>query len=387
MANSTKSPPKRSAKHAIPMIKSRKSARNKDARNKERAKRLIREMRIMLDNLRTEQVDINFDLLDPSPDNPRFGAMHDRNQEFDNERIFADMREGCVGLAGSMRKIGQVEPIYLKRNGDRYLVVEGTRRWVAYEINRQADPDSDRWNSIPAYIFPDNCTDEQVDLLLGVIHGQGKLDWDSYEKARHLTVTLRDKWLFSIADISDFTGKDQQEIKLAISAYRNTKKYIEEYPDLNDRSLKKKYSHFFELAKVGGTSIVRDKKTRPLVFDAIQKGKVSNSKKTRDLPKILANPDASRALAEGEGPSAYDEAIRIVQKDSPAEVGVFKSMKFWTGKMKREATDVIRDLRSRRGNAAHRKIYIELLESILEIGYSANRDDLITQALENVQEE
>lgn len=61
---------------------------------------------------------LRVDQVDPDPDQPR--------KAFDAEKL--------QELADSIRLIGLTQPITVRRNGDRYLIVAGERRWRAHQI-------------------------------------------------------------------------------------------------------------------------------------------------------------------------------------------------------------------------------------------------------------
>ena len=68
--------------------------------------------------LRTEILFLKPDQIDPDPDQPR--------QEFDNA--------GLGRLADSLRKFGQLQPILVRKQGARYILVAGERRWRAAKL-------------------------------------------------------------------------------------------------------------------------------------------------------------------------------------------------------------------------------------------------------------
>ena len=76
----------------------------------------------------TEMTEIELSNIIPNPTQPR--------TEFDEEAL--------EELADSIRQLGLIQPITVKRDGDKYIIISGERRWRASE--------KAGLNSVPAYI-------------------------------------------------------------------------------------------------------------------------------------------------------------------------------------------------------------------------------------------
>ena len=68
--------------------------------------------------LRTGILELRPDQIDPDPEQPR--------QEFDSD--------GLARLADSLRKFSQLQPVLVRKNGSRYTLVTGERRWRAAKL-------------------------------------------------------------------------------------------------------------------------------------------------------------------------------------------------------------------------------------------------------------
>src|SRR5262245_30442884 len=68
--------------------------------------------------LRTEILHLSPDLIDPDPEQPR--------------KDFGE--EGLVRLAESLRKFSQLQPVLVRKEGSRYILVTGERRWRAAKL-------------------------------------------------------------------------------------------------------------------------------------------------------------------------------------------------------------------------------------------------------------
>lgn len=138
---------------------------------------------------------VSQDLLDFDPTNPRFGGLMDKcsqakiQQELMKEPYFA------FELVDSLLKNGFIdyEPLVVKRNGDRYIVVEGNRRLAAIrEIFAHRDHyegQIEDLKKIPMLVFPERPDKEQKNemrVYLGVRHLLGFREWPSLSKAQFL---------------------------------------------------------------------------------------------------------------------------------------------------------------------------------------------------------
>ena len=69
--------------------------------------------------LRTEILFLKPDQIDPDPDQPR--------------KVFSN--DGLCRLADSLRKFSQLHPVLVRREGARYILVAGERRWRAAKLS------------------------------------------------------------------------------------------------------------------------------------------------------------------------------------------------------------------------------------------------------------
>jgi hypothetical protein len=92
------------------------------------------------------------------------------------------------------------EPLVVKQEGDRYVVIEGNRRLAAvrYILNHPAgfsDEIRNKFKRIPALVFPSGATgsaqDDAIRLYLGVHHLFGFRAWPPESKARFLDQNIK----------------------------------------------------------------------------------------------------------------------------------------------------------------------------------------------------
>jgi hypothetical protein len=136
------------------------------------------------------------DLLLFDPENPRFGgALEGKSQPEIQKAIFGAPYYASE-LVDSFLENGfiEYEPLVVRRQGDKYVVVEGNRRLAAVnEIRANPDKYRDRrvdLDKVPAIVFPDQADDElqqsQMRIYLGVHHMLGFREWPPLAKAQFL---------------------------------------------------------------------------------------------------------------------------------------------------------------------------------------------------------
>lgn len=94
-----------------------------------------------------EAVRLPLDLIDPNPLNPR--------------RALAEIPE----LAASIREFGLLQPVAVRRQGDRYELIAGHRRYAAFTALRDQEPTEVVWRTIPAVVRTES-DDERAHLML-----------------------------------------------------------------------------------------------------------------------------------------------------------------------------------------------------------------------------
>ncbi|MFO7254001.1 MULTISPECIES: ParB/RepB/Spo0J family partition protein [Limnochorda] len=105
-------------------------------------------------------------LIDPDPGQPR--------TRFDQEAL--------DGLARSLREVGQLQPILVRRNGDRFRLVAGERRWrAARQLGQKA---------IAALVLDQGPPAQGGDRLLQLAENLQREDLDPLERARAVAALM-----------------------------------------------------------------------------------------------------------------------------------------------------------------------------------------------------
>lgn len=144
---------------------------------------------------------IDQQLLDFDPINPRFGGSMESRKQEEIQKALIESPYFASKLVDSFLKNGFIdyEPLVVRRQGQRYTVIEGNRRLAAIrEIlanpNRYKGKTGDLKN-IPALVFPDKPDDEQkseMRVYLGIRHLNPIREWPSRGKAVYLDLACKE---------------------------------------------------------------------------------------------------------------------------------------------------------------------------------------------------
>ena len=143
----------------------------------------------------TELRRVSPDLLDFDSTNPRFGGLMEKRSQPEIQEALMKEPYYATELVDSLLKNGFIdyEPLVVKKNGQRYTVIEGNRRLAAIrEI--QTHPNlyqgrTEDLKEIPVLVFPNKPDEEQKNemrVYLGVRHLLGFREWPSLSKAQFL---------------------------------------------------------------------------------------------------------------------------------------------------------------------------------------------------------
>jgi ParB/RepB/Spo0J family partition protein len=136
---------------------------------------------------------IPVDLIDPNPHQPR--------QDFNQ----AKMEE----LAGSIKEHGVIQPIVVERNGERYMLHAGERRWRASKMAGLP--------TIPAYIVPAGSSPKNL-LVRAVVENVQRADMNPLELAKAFQ---------EMADMGMSDAQIAQEVSKSRSAVANTRRLLQ----------------------------------------------------------------------------------------------------------------------------------------------------------------
>jgi hypothetical protein len=304
----------------------------------------------MQDHIRVQDRDVPFerarlplDQLTLDPKNPRIQYLIGRQpepitQDQLDELLWA--KDQVKALSQAIKQNGGVyDPIIVQKLDGRYRVREGNSRTVATRhIAAQHQGDS-RFSTVPAMVFNEELTDDDLAVLLADMHVTGKIRWDAYEQAKHVYTlyTVHGKtydWLATHLRLSK--SKITQDLK----AYKWTTEYLEEHPDAKNLE---KFSFFQELARKKNLA---EHYTDELEFQQqfkgwLTDGKLTDSKQVRQLETILANPQAAKVLSD----DGWTAAAGVLITEDPAlGSDLYDSVKRATEKLQKAPMDEVHDL-------------------------------------------
>ncbi|KAA0178833.1 ParB/RepB/Spo0J family partition protein [Cupriavidus gilardii] len=231
-------------------------------------------------------VNINIDLIDPDPDQPRTQFRPVDGQI--NPVVLQELEE----LADDINERTLLQPITVQENGDRYRIVMGERRWRAFKLNRERGrPNS---QEIPCIIRPD-LTAAQLRLaqLAENIQRSGLTD---LETATHLKNTLELYPELQKQDLAKVMNKSPQYVSRLLALLDPEWAHVVDTGIITYASLleqfrplpKAKQAQLVELAKAEG---------RPLTSGDIRavKASAANEPKQEKSPNLPAPGGAKRA--------------------------------------------------------------------------------------------
>lgn len=110
-----------------------------------------------------EAVRLPVELIDGSPANPRTALLE------------------IPELAASIREFGLLQPVAVRRRGERYELIAGHRRFAAISLLRDQEPLEPQWRTIPAVVKSESDDDRaQLMLISAQVHSKA---WAPQEEA------------------------------------------------------------------------------------------------------------------------------------------------------------------------------------------------------------
>jgi len=112
-----------------------------------------------------EAVRIPLELIDPNPNNPRAQLVE------------------LEALAENIRTFVLLQPVTVRRHGERYELLGGHRRFAAFGLLKEREPVDVRWRTIPAVVRTFDDEASYLALISGQVHNRG---WKPREEAAAL---------------------------------------------------------------------------------------------------------------------------------------------------------------------------------------------------------
>lgn len=317
----------------------------------------------MQDHIRIQDRDVSFERTRVSIDdltldggNPRIQYLIGRQPEPVTQERLDELlwsKDQVKALGQAIKQNGGVyDPIIVQKVDGRYLVREGNSRTVATRHIAAQHPDDNRFKTVPAMVFDETLTDDDIAVLLADMHVTGKIRWDAYEQAKHVATLYNVhgktyEWLATHLRLS------KSKITQYLKAYKWTTDYLEEHPDPKNLD---KFSLFQELAakKDLGARYTEDFEFQQQFTRWLAEGKLNDSKQIRQLETILSNEQATKVLGE----EGYTAAAGVLIREDPSlGSDLYDAVKRATEKLTKAPADEIRDL-------AHNKQKLLMLRNL-----------------------
>lgn len=241
---------------------------------------------------------------------------------------------------GGIREAIIVQPI----GNNKYRVREGNSRTVCNRHLCEQHPGDDRFAFVPAHVFEQILTEEDIAVILADFHVAGKIRWDAYEQAKHIH-DLFHVYGKTYDWLSDHLRMSKSKISEHLAAYKATTDYLQVHPAPANI---KKFSLFQELMKKKDLRERYDESDefRQQVYRWLDKDRISDAKQMRSLPGVLENAEATKALNS----VGFDEAAKVLIKNDPSlGSDLFHAVKSATEALKSAPASDIQDLKA--GNA------------------------------------
>ena len=289
------------------------------------------------------------DQLELDPGNPRVqylvGQMAGNvTQARLDELIWA--KDQVKALAQSIFQNGGIrEAIIVQPTGkNKYRVREGNSRTVCNRHLSEQHPGDERFASVPAHVFEQNLTEEDIAVILADFHVAGKIRWDAYEQAKHIH-DLFHVYGKTYDWLSDHLRMSKSKISEHLAAYKATTDFLQVHPAPANI---KKFSLFQELMKKKDLRERYDDSVefRQKLYGWLEKDRISDPKQMRSLPGILESPEAAKALDK----YGFDAAAKVLISNDPSlGSDLFHAVKTATEALKSAPASDIHDLKA--GNA------------------------------------
>jgi hypothetical protein len=279
------------------------------------------------------------------PQNPRIqfligqraGAVSEQDLD---ELIWA--KDAVKALGQSILQNGGVyEAVIVQRKDQKFLVREGNCRTVACRRLIDQHPNDSRFRIMPAMVFDVDLTEEDLAILLADMHVSGKIRWDAYEQAKHVS-DLFNVYGKTYEWLSNHLRLSKGKIKELLDAYQATTEYLSLNPAPGNV---KKFAVFHEVVKKKDLRerFKDDARFKQSFHRWVSEDLINDSKQIRDLPAILANQEAVKALDY----AGFQEAQKVLVRDDPSlQSDAFLAIKQATDKVKTLPADDIQDLKA-----------------------------------------
>ncbi|GAB5349208.1 ParB N-terminal domain-containing protein [Alteriqipengyuania sp. 357] len=247
---------------------------------------------------------------------------------------------GYDTLKKSISDLGQMEPIYVKKVGDKYLVYEGaTRLTILRELHSKTvgGVDEGKFKNVRVRVLPPEFGDQELAILLARIHVRGPnvRQWGRYTQAKFMYDTIvgiaGKPAVMNQAQMARFMEKSESWVNRLKSAYEFARHFID-YVDAEDidgepteKFVVKRFSILEEISKatVIGPKLrdydnAKYDSLREEVFEMVKNDVFKEYRDARFIKEFHEDADAWDQLKSGEKHIAHDLAREMNAKERGA---------------------------------------------------------------------
>jgi hypothetical protein len=257
---------------------------------------------------------------------------------------------------------GLIDDPIARRDG---TVVEGNCRTVVLRQLRKDLPKDGRFEKVYVRLLPDNVTDEQLMMLLGELHVAGKIRWGAYEEAEYVW-KMHNVFHKTYEYLVSHLRWSKSKLSQKIIAYEETKKYLEQTGDPQGAT---RFSFFEEFMKKKELRerYNKDQGVLKEFGQWIFNGLLKEALDVRDLPAIIANPEAFGKFKKGN----LGAAKHVLYAANPSLVsGLYSVIDEATSQLRNIPLTELEDLRD--GAAAKIQKIKELKDAIEKVAKHAS---------------
>jgi len=325
-------------------------------------------MTIINRNIGGRFIDLDFCYLDPyevrlDVTNPRIAypllqLSSDDPIEKAVEMVLYSQENLQVLMASINQTRGVQEPIYVRHNG---IVAEGNRRVAALRELKKKHPEDTAFESIPAFVIPENVPEKMIRELINAAHLDPKRPWAPFERAMELkNLSEGGQTVTELAETYEMRYSEVQEFIQA--AELMIREYIPLLVDLTSPETKKKFSYFLEYAKGPRKGFINEIPDLDARFAGwVNNGQIPKADNVRKrLKKILASDAALEAL-ENEG---YAAAVEVVLDEDLMENPHYRLMEKTMRSLDRMSASALSDLKN---DDSKKAVVLGLAKSIFTV--------------------
>ncbi len=262
--------------------------------------------------------------IDLDPENPRIGYWTDNQvrQSFSQDEIAFALRENSDDVNRLKLSIetndGALEPIWVCKKGNRFLVIDGNTRLEIYKDLRRKYPRKEVFKRIRCRVLPENTDDKAKNFIRLIAHLRGVNDWQVYERARMLYILWERKG-YTEEELQAATKLRPSEIRRWISAYKNmTEQFLPKYSYQRDALSKFSYFVEYENPKIKDGMEKEGLDTKDFC-EWVGSNQITRAQDVRNLRDIFKDKKARETLAK----KGYVYAAEQLRFDRP---GVYSKL-------------------------------------------------------------